>query len=98
MRGVSPLWGVARRVLFVTARVPVFRRLLLVVGLSIAAPAWADSIQTTTTERAEQVANTQQARVTSLATQRAVLSGRYAEELRDLDKLKKQRASWRRDR
>lgn len=71
----------------------VFRVLCLVAVVSTTA--WADSAQTDRAASAEVAA---EQRVAQLTTQRAQLQTRYQDELTAVDKLKKQKASWRRDR
>jgi len=71
----------------------VFRVLCLVAVVSTTA--WADSAQTDRAASAEVAA---EQKVAQLTTQRAQLQARYQDELTAVDKLKKQKASWRRDR
>jgi hypothetical protein len=76
-------------------------RWLFVLVLSVAsmATAWAQSspiVETTT--RAYNASAAAERRVGDLANQRTALAQRYEDELRSIDRLKNQRASWRRDR
>ncbi|MCX5747334.1 MAG: hypothetical protein NT062_33115 [Proteobacteria bacterium] len=63
-----------------------------------AGAARADASQLAATDRAEASAAQGERRVVDLAQRRAKLAAQYEDELRGIDKLKKQRASWRRDR
>ena len=71
----------------------VFRVLCLVAVVSTTA--WADAAQT---DRATAAEITAEHRVAQLTAQRAQLAARYQDEIAAVDKLKKQKASWRRDR
>ena len=53
---------------------------------------------TAVTNQAETAANTAERQVAQLTSRRAALKQRYEDEVADIDRLKKQRASWRRDR
>lgn len=53
---------------------------------------------TAATNQAEIAANTAERQVVQLTSRRAALQQRYEDEVADIDRLKKQRASWRRDR
>jgi hypothetical protein len=53
---------------------------------------------TAATDRAETAANAAERQVAQLTSRRAELKQRYEDEVADIDRLKKQRASWRRDR
>jgi hypothetical protein len=68
---------------------------LMVVSLSARAQA---SQPTAATNGAEMVANAAEQQVAHLAARRAELKQRYEDEVAEIDRLKKQRASWRRDR
>src|SRR5690348_6471278 len=50
------------------------------------------------TDRAIQAATAAEQQVQRLGQERAELNARYQDELTDIDRLKKERASWRRDR
>jgi hypothetical protein len=54
--------------------------------------------QTSATIRAETAASAAERQVVQLTSRRAELKQRYEDEVADIDRLKKQRASWRRDR
>ena len=56
------------------------------------------NLETAVTNQAETVANTAERQVVQLTSRRAALKQRYEDEVADIDRLKKQRASWRRDR
>lgn len=69
----------------------------LVLILAVAsAPAWGQSASATAQAQAEVRGGEQ--RVTGLGQRRQVLARKYEDELKAVDRLKKQRASWRRDR
>ena len=68
---------------------------LMVVSLSARAQA---SQPTAATNGAEMVANAAEQEVAHRAARRAELKQRYEDEVAEIDRLKKQRASWRRDR
>jgi hypothetical protein len=55
-------------------------------------------LEITVTNRAETAANAAERQVVQLTSRRADLKQRYEDEVADIDRLKKQRASWRRDR
>ena len=61
----------------------------------VATTAWADP---SAVDRAQAAEVTTEQRVAQLATQRTQLTARYQDELASIDRLKKQKASWRRDR
>lgn len=69
-------------------------RVLCLVAV-VSTTAWADSAQTDRAASAEVAA---EQKVAQLTGQRAQLQARYQDELTSVDKLKKQKASWRRDR
>src|SRR6185503_3443787 len=76
---------------------------LTLVVVSVGAHAQpAPSVQATqataVTNQAETAANTDERQVAQLTSRRAALKQRYEDEVADIDRLKKQRASWRRDR
>src|SRR6185436_4431585 len=54
--------------------------------------------ETNATNQAETAANAAERQVVQLTSRRASLKQRYEDEVADIDRLKKQRASWRRDR
>ena len=73
--------------------------LVLVLLVASMATGWAQSspvVETTT--RAYNASSAAERRVADLAAQRTALAQRYEDELRSIDRLKNQRASWRRDR
>lgn len=73
-------------------------RVLRVVCLAVvvaATTAWADP---SATDRAQAAETAAEQRAGQLASQRSQLDKRYQDELASIDRLKKQRASWRRDR
>jgi len=73
--------------------------LLLCVGAAFGPSAAAGQSQpTTTTDIAEATAVAAERQVSQLTLKRALLAKRYQDELDAIDRLKKQRASWRRDR
>jgi hypothetical protein len=73
--------------------------LLLCVSALVSRPAVAGQAQpTATTDIAEATAAAAERQVSQLTSQRALLAKRYQDELDAIDRLKKQRASWRRDR
>jgi hypothetical protein len=81
----------------VPARTTAMRLVLLVLALLLAgSPAVADPRQDT--DRAMAELRTAEQSLRNAAAVRATLGSRYEEELRTIDKLKKQRGSWRRDR
>lgn len=69
-------------------------RVLCLVAV-VSTTAWADSAQTDRAAGAEVAA---EQKVAQLTAQRGQLQARYQDELTSVDKLKKQKASWRRDR
>ncbi|MEO8846888.1 MAG: hypothetical protein ABI591_05635 [Kofleriaceae bacterium] len=73
------------------------RRLTLVCLLLVTAPvtAWADAAQT---GQAQTTVSTDQTKVTQLSAQRTKTAQRYQDQLTAVDRLKQQKASWRRDR
>jgi hypothetical protein len=72
---------------------------LLCVGALSGRPAAAGQSQpTATTQIAEATAAAAERQVSQLTSQRSLLAKRYQDELDAIDRLKKQRASWRRDR
>ena len=75
-------------------------RWLLVLAVTVAhATVWADSRQpVAVTDTAESTTKIAERRVAQLTVHRAVLAKRYKDELDQIDRLKNQRASWRRDR
>ncbi len=94
LSAISHLY-VARRVLFLAGKMV---RWLLVVALALApATVWAEPREDRT-DQVESQAQVAERRVTELAGRRRTLAARYEDELRAIDRLKKQRASWRRDR
>jgi hypothetical protein len=72
-------------------------RWLFVLTLMVARAAWADA-PNDTTDKAISALRDGEKKAATLATQRQQLATRYAEELDAIDRLKKQRASWNRDR
>ncbi len=60
--------------------------------------AWAQSAQSTATDRAQATLTTSTQKVGQLAAQRTKIAQRYHDELATLDRLKLEKASWRRDR
>lgn len=78
---------------------PVLRRVWLVCVLAVVAPAtsWAQPAAAQVEKAQGSVAAAEQ-RVSSLVVQRATLTARYQQQLSAVDRLKKQKASWRRDR
>src|SRR4051794_5169613 len=73
--------------------------LLIVLALAPASRAWAQPAGSpAATDRAASSAQVREKAVVALVAQRQVLAARYEEELRSIDRLKKQRTSWRRDR
>ncbi|MFT3692281.1 MAG: hypothetical protein QM831_04015 [Kofleriaceae bacterium] len=71
------------------------RTLILMLVLAVS-PAWAQSAQQTA--QAQQTVATDQQKLTNLTAQRKQVAQRYADQLAKVDGLKKQKASWRRDR
>jgi hypothetical protein len=71
----------------------VLRVICLIAAVSTAA--WADP---SATDRAQAAETAAEQRVAQLSAQRAQLNARYQDELASIDRLKKQKASWRRDR
>jgi hypothetical protein len=71
---------------------------LTLMVVSVGARAQANQQPTAATNGAEVVANAAEQQVTRLAIHRAELKQRYEDEVAEIDRLKKQRASWRRDR
>lgn len=71
---------------------------VLVVALGATAGAARADTPTQITERTETAMHAAERRVAELGVRRAELAARYEDELRAIDRLKKQRASWRRDR
>ena len=74
---------------------------LMVVSVSAhaqPAPSGHATQATAVTNQAETAANTAERQVAQLTSRRAALKQRYEDEVADIDRLKKQRASWRRDR
>src|SRR4051812_326322 len=70
--------------------------LLLCVSALVSRPAVAGQAQpTATTDIAEATAAAAERQVSQLTSQRALLAKRYQDELDAIDRLKKQRASWR---
>jgi hypothetical protein len=88
--------AVARRLLPYGPVLRVFRVLCLVAVVSTTA--WADASQPGPVDRAASAEVASEQRVGQLTAQRAQLNTRYQDELASIDKLKKQKASWRRDR
>jgi len=84
---------VARGLLPYSAVLRVLR--VLVLATVVSTTAWADSAQTDRAAAAEVASEQAVARLTQT---RAQLSARYQDQLATIDKLKKQKASWRRDR
>jgi hypothetical protein len=78
--------------------VAVVRRLTLICLLLVTAPvaAWAQSAQQTA--QAQTTVGTDETKVTQLSAQRTKTAQRYQDQLAAVDRLKKQKASWRRDR
>jgi hypothetical protein len=72
--------------------------LTLTLLVSVGAHAQPRQETTATTNRAETAANAAERQVVQLTSRRAELKQRYEDEVADIDRLKKQRASWRRDR
>lgn len=74
--------------------------LLTLASVSLAAPTtWAGQpVSSTATDVAATTTQAAEQRVAQLAARRAALARRYQDELDAIDRLKKQRASWRRDR
>ena len=77
--------------------VSVLRRLTLICLLLVTAPvtAWAESVST---PQAQTAVTADETKVTQLAAQRTRTAQRYQDQLATVDRLKKQKASWRRDR
>ncbi len=73
-------------------------RWFLVLVLAVASATGVAMAQPAATARAQGDATTLERTVSRLSAQRAQLAKAYAEELEAIDRLKKQRASWRRDR
>jgi hypothetical protein len=71
--------------------------ILMLMVVSVGARAQPEQ-QTAATNRAETAANAAERQVVQLTSRRAALKQRYEDEVADIDRLKKQRASWRRDR
>jgi hypothetical protein len=69
--------------------------MLMVVSVSARAQPGQETI---VTNRAETTANAAERQVVQLTSRRAALKQQYEDEVADIDRLKKQRASWRRDR
>ncbi len=70
-------------------------RVACLVAVVAATTAWADP---SATDRAHAAETAAEQRAGQLASQRSQLNARYQDELASIDRLKKQRASWRRDR
>jgi hypothetical protein len=77
--------------------VAVLRSLTLICLLLVTTPVtvWADAAQTV---QAQTTVSTDETKVTQLSTQRTKTAQRYQDQLAAVDRLKKQKASWRRDR
>src|SRR5690348_10154716 len=71
---------------------------LTLMVVSVSARAQANQQSTAATNGAELVASGAEQQVAHLAARRAELKQRYEDEVAEIDRLKKQRASWRRDR
>lgn len=72
---------------------------VLVLATVVSTTAWADSAPSSAgTDRAAAAEVASEAQVARLTQTRAQLSARYQDQLAAIDKLKKQKASWRRDR
>lgn len=75
---------------------------VLVLATVVSTTAWADSVQGASsaaqTDRAAATEVASEQQVARLTQTRAQLSARYQDQLATIDKLKKQKASWRRDR
>ena len=78
--------------------VAVLRSLMLICLLLVTAPvtAWAELAQQTA--QAQTTVGTDETKVTQLSAQRTKAAQRYQDQLGAVDRLKKQKASWRRDR
>ena len=90
--------AMARRVL---SDVPVIRSLWLSCVLAVAVPAAAQAQSTPSpaqVDKARTSVQTAEQKLAQLAAQRSQLTARYQQQLTAIDRLKKQKASWRRDR
>lgn len=70
-------------------------RVLCLLAVVVSTTAWADP---SATDRAHAAETAAEQRAGQLAAQRTQLNARYQDELASIDRLKKQKASWRRDR
>jgi hypothetical protein len=76
--------------------VAVLRSLTLICLLLVTTPVWAELAQQTA--QAQTTVSTDETKVTQLSAQRTKTAQRYQDQLGAVDRLKKQKASWRRDR